>query len=243
MSAESIDEARLAPLEELFALMPQIQPAKERADLGEALRKVTSAAEQFDAIPEKLGNLATLLDVIADHSERLREDIGDELHYVIQMAKLLAGSPSKEDLVKLHQDFLSTLGYRIQTIERPIEARWRDFIERTLGGRRALGEVLSTIPNLQELGRDLMRFAVRVESLKLAKGPPRERAAERDELVAEVSALANRLLTAGVAPPIAQFLVAVAANPVQLSDLTEEVFDWIRTHAALTRFVVSTRKA
>jgi hypothetical protein len=243
VTADSIDEATLAPLDELIAILPQIEPAKERAELGDVLQKATRAAERYAEIPERLENLSTLLDAIIANKQQLRLDLGQDLNDVIRMAHILAGEPSKEDLINVNQDAMPKLELRIQNIERQVEGLWRDCVELALGGQAALGLVLSAIPGVKSMGREVTSLAARVASLTDATRPAHDRVTERDELVTKASAMADRLLQAGVAPPIAAFLVAVAANPVQLSDLTEEIFAWIREHEALALFSVSTRRA
>jgi hypothetical protein len=246
--ADDIEQATLAPLDALIAILPQIQKAKERDRLGDALRKATSAAERYAWIPERLKDLSTLLDATSvkeaagANKEDLRLELGVALDAVIRLGRILAGELSIEDLVRVNQDSMRALPFHIEKIEQKVETLWRESIEQAFGGQAALGQVLSTIPGIELLGRDVTNLSARVAFLIDAKRPARDRVNERNELVIKVSAMANRLLEAGVAPSIAAFLVAVATNPVQLSEVTDEILAWIRQHEALTLFLVSTRR-
>lgn len=133
------------------------------------------------------------------------------------------------------------LPLQIEKINERIEDLWRLSVRQNLGGHAALGDVLNAIPGVASLGRDLTTLAVRARTLEDVKRRASDRVAQRDALVREVAEVADRLLKAGVAPPVANFLVAIAANPVPLSDLTEEIFAWIRDHDALALFSVSAR--
>jgi hypothetical protein len=246
--ADDIEQATLAPLDALIAILPQIQKAKERDRLGDALRKATGAAERYAWIPERLKDLSIVLDAIGAKEaagakkESLRLELRAALDAVIRLGRLLGGELSIEDLVRVNQDSMRALPFHIENIEQKVESLWRASIEQAFGGQAALGQVLSIIPGIELLGRDLTILSARIGFLTDAKRPARDRVHERNELVIKVSAMADRLLEAGVAPSIAAFLVAVAANPVQLSEITDEILAWIREHKALSLFLVSTRR-
>ena len=85
--------------------------------------------------------------------------------------------------------------------------------------------------------------ALRAKKLEDESRRASDRAEEHDTLLVEASALNGRLLAAGVAPPIAKFLVDVASRPVRLSDVSDEILAWIRDHDALALFSVSANGA
>ncbi|WP_189557131.1 hypothetical protein, partial [Mesorhizobium sp. M4B.F.Ca.ET.089.01.1.1] len=143
----------------------------------------------------------------------------------------------------VNQVGLTQLPLQIDKIETSIESAWRKTVRDALGGQAALGEILTSIPGVESLGRELTKLAQRAASLEDHSRAAAARVAERNKLVAEASELADRLLNAGVAPPIATFLVAVAAGPVRLSDLTDDILAWIKDHNALALFTVSARGA
>ena len=69
--ADGIDEVTLAPLDELIAILPEIQKAKDRDRLGDALQKQPMQPRKASWIPEQLEDLNTLLDVIGADKEKL----------------------------------------------------------------------------------------------------------------------------------------------------------------------------
>lgn len=237
--SEDADPQELAPLDALIEILPKIEKAKERARLGTALQKATAAAEQYASVPERLNGLSKLLGAIALDKEDLRAELSLTLNTIAKMGRVLGGEPTIEQLDGINQAGMAQLPLHIDKVATRVEEVWRRDVQQNLGGQAALGEVLSAIPGVEALGSDLSKLATRTRALEDAKTPAEQRIVERDALLVEASALANRLLEAGIAPPIAEFLVAVAANPVRLSDLSEEIFAWIREHDALALFSVS----
>ncbi|MAM39496.1 MAG: hypothetical protein CL949_13575 [Erythrobacter sp.] len=240
---DDVADTTLAPLDELIELLPKIDKAKERARLGTALQKATASAERLDGLPALLEGLATLVKAANADFEAVRSEIGASLGEIVRMSRILAGEPTIEQLDAINQIGLTRLPFEMEKIERGIEGVWRKAAQDALGGQAALGEVLANIPGVEALGSDLLKLAARAQKLEDASRPPADRVKERDTLVAEASALNDRLLAVGVAPPIAAFLVAVAARPVRLSDLTDEILGWIRDHDALALFTVSAHGA
>ncbi|GAM02932.1 hypothetical protein [Sphingomonas parapaucimobilis] len=236
-------DTTLAPLDELIELLPKIDKAKERARLGTALQKATASAERLDGCPALLEGLATLVEAADADFEAVRSEIGASLGEIVKMSRILAGEPTIDQLDAINQIGLTRLPFEMEKIERGIEGVWRKAAQDALGGQAALGEVLTNIPGVEALGSDLLKLAARAKKLEDPSRPPADRVKERDSLVVEASALNDRLLAVGVAPPIAAFLVAVAARPVRLSDLTDEILGWIRDHDALALFTVSAHGA
>ncbi|ANM09213.1 MULTISPECIES: hypothetical protein [unclassified Rhizobium] len=233
----------LAPLDELIELLPKIETAKERARLGTALQKATASAERFDHIPALIEGLATLVEAADADFEAVRSEIGTSLSEIVKMSRILSGEPTIDQLDTINQIGLTRLPFEVEKIGNYVEGVWRKAVQDALGGQAALGEVLTNIPGVDALGRELLKLAARAKKLEDASRPAVDRVNERNTLVAEASALNERLLAVGVAPPIANFLVAVAARPVRLSDLTDEILGWIRDHEALALFTVSARGA
>lgn len=239
---DAIDTA-LAPLNELIELLPKIEKAKERDRLGTALQKATALAERFDAVPAVLEGLATLVEATDADFEVVHSEIAVSLSDIVKMGRNLAGEPTIEQLDVINQIGPARLTYEIEKIENGVEGVWSKAVQGALGGQAALGVVLTNIPEVEALGRDLLKLAARAKKLQEASRPAAERVKERDALLVEASALNDLLLNAGVAPPIAAFLVAVATQPVRLSDLTDEILGWIRDHDALALFTVSAHGA
>lgn len=233
----------LAPLDELIELLPKIEKAKERARLGTALQKATASAEQFDRYPALIEGLVALVEAAEADFEAVRSEIGASLSEIVKMSRILAGAPTIDQLDSINQVGFTRLPFEMEKIENRVEGVWRKAAQDALGGQAALGEVLTNIPGVEPLGRDLLMLAARAKKLEDASRPATDRVKERDALVAKASALNDRLLGVGVAPPVANFLVAVAAQPVRLSDLTDEILGWIRDHDALALFTVSAHGA
>ncbi|TAX30780.1 MULTISPECIES: hypothetical protein [Rhizobium] len=233
----------LAPLDELIELLPKIEKAKERARLGTALQKATASAARYDHFPVLIEGLVALVDAADVDFEAVRSEIGNSLSEIVKMSRILSGEPTIDQLDAINQIGLTRLPFEVERIENYVEGVWRKAVQDALGGQAALGEVLTNIPGVEALGRDLERLAARAKKLEDASRAPVDRVKERNALVAEASALNDRLLAVGVAPPIANFLVAVAARPVRLSDLTDEILGWIRDHDALALFTVSVHGA
>lgn len=233
----------LAPLDELIELLPKIETAKERARLGTALQKATASAERFDHIPALIEGLVALVEAADADFEAVRSEIGTSLSEIVKMSRILSGEPTIDQLDAINQIGLTRLPFEVEKIGNYVEGVWRKAVQDALGGQAALGEVLTNIPGVEALGRDLLKLAARAKKLEDASRPAVDRVKERNALVAEASALNERLLAVGVAPPIANFLVAVAARPVRLSDLTDEILGWIRDHEALALFTVSAHGA
>lgn len=240
---DDVADTTLAPLDELIELLPKIDKAKERARLGTALQKATASAERLDGFPALLEGLTTLVEAADADFEAVRSEISASLSEIVKMSRILAGEPTIEQLDAINQIGLTRLPFEMEKIERGIEGVWRKAAQDALGGQAALGEVLTNIPGVEALGSDLLKLAARAKKLEDTSRPPADRVKERDTLVVEASALNDRLLAVGVAPPIAAFLVAVAARPVRLSDLTDEILGWIRDHDALALFTVSAHGA
>jgi hypothetical protein len=236
-------EIALAPLDELIELLPKIQKAKERARLGTALQKATASAERFNHFPALLEGLVTLVEATDAEFEAVRSEIGASLSEIVKMSRILSGEPTIDQLDMINQFDLTRLPFDMKEIENRVESTWRKAVQDALGGQAALGEVLTNIPGVEALGRDLLKLAARAKNLEDASRPATDRVKERDALVAEASALNDRLLAFGVAPPIANFLVAVAVRPVRLTDLSDEILGWIRDHDALALFTVSVHGA
>lgn len=238
---EEAAEVTLAPLDALIDLLPKIEKAKERQRLGTALQKATGSAERYGRYPDLLADLATLVDALDGDFEAVRSDIGSSMVEIVKMGRVLSGEPTIEQLDAINQLGLTRLPLEIDRIADRIEGVWRRAVQDALGGQAALGEVLTNIPGVDALGRELLKLANRAQKLEDRGCPAADRVTERDLLLTEASALNDRLLAVGVAPPIADFLVSVAAKPVRLSDLTDEILGWIRDHNALALFTVSTR--
>ncbi|WP_400766991.1 hypothetical protein [Methylosinus sporium] len=236
-------EIALAPLDELIELLPKIHKAKERARLGTALQKATASAERFDGFPALIEGLVTLVEATDADFEAVRSEIGASLSEILKVSRILSGEPTIDQLDAINQVGLTRLPFEMEKIANRIEGVWRTSVQDALGGQAALGEVLTNIPGVEALGRELLKLAARAKKLDDTSRAAADRVKERDALVAEASALNDRLLAVGVAPPIATFLVAVAARPVRLSDLTDEILGWIRDHDALALFTVSAHGA
>lgn len=241
--SDTTDSQDLAPLEELINLLPKIEQAKEQARLGTALQKATASAELYNHFPDRLNGLSALLGAIDFEKEELRGELGLTLATIAKVGLTLGGDPTIEQLDAINQAGMVQLPLQIEKIEGRVELLWCRAVHADLGGQAALGEVLSAIPGVEALGRDLQALAARTRALDDAKIAAGQRIAERDALREEASALQERLLEAGIAAPIADFLVSVAANPVRLSDLTDEIYEWIRSHDALSLFSVSAHGA
>lgn len=239
---DSVDTA-LAPLEGLIELLPDINDAKARARLGTALQKATASAEQFKHYPALVEGLVILAKATDADFRPVRSEIDAPLSAIIRMSRILAGEPTIEQLDDVNQKGFTRLELDIEKIESRVEGLWRTAVRDALGGQAALGSVLTKIPGVDALGRDLLKLAARAQTLEDTSRPATKRVTERDALVVEASALSDRLLAVGVAPPIAEFLVAVAAGPVRLSDLTDEILGWIREHDASALFTVSAHGA
>ncbi|MCQ1852474.1 hypothetical protein [Neorhizobium galegae] len=233
----------LAPLDELIEVLPKIEKAKERARLGTALQKATASAERYDHFPALIEGLVTLVEAADADFDAVRSEIATSLSEIVKMSRILSGEPTIDQLDAINQIGLTRLPFEMEKIENYVEGVWRKAVQDALGGQAALGEVLTNIPGVEALGRDLLKLAARAKKLEDASRPAVARVKERDALVAEASALNDRLLAVGVAPSIANFLVAVAARPVRLSDLTDEILSWIRDHDALALFTVSAHGA
>jgi hypothetical protein len=236
-------EITLAPLDALIDLLPKIEKAKERQRLGSALQKATAAAARYDLYPGLLTDLTMLVDASDGDFEEIRSDIGSTMVEIIKMGRVLAGEPTIEQLDAINQVDLTRLPLEIKRIEDRIEGVWRRTVQDALGGQAALGEVLTNISGVDALGHELLKLASRAQKLEDRGCQAADRVTERNLLLTEASALNDRLLAVGVAPPIADFLVSVAAKPVRLSDLTDEILGWIRDHDALALFTVSARGA
>lgn len=236
-------DTALAPLEELIELLPKIEQAKERARLGTALEKATASAERFDHFPALIESLSILVEAANADFEAVRSEIGASLNEIVRMGRTLAGEPTIDQLDEINQIGLTRLPLQVEKIQSCVEAVWRRAVQDALGGQAALGEVLTNIPGVESLGRDLLKVAARARKLEDASRPTIDRVKERDDLAKEALALNDRLLAVGVAPPIAAFLVAVAAQPVRLSDVSDEILGWIRDHDALALFSVSAHGA
>lgn len=241
--SQPTDISDLAPLEDLIALLPEIERAKERARLGTALQKATTSAELYEHLPDRLDGLGKLLSAIALNKEELRGELTATLVTIAKMGLTLSSEPTIEQLDAINQTEMAQLPFQVEKIEGRVELLWRHAVHADLGGQGVLGEVLSAIPGVDVLGYDLKALAIRIRALEDTAIAADQRVTERDALRKEASALQERLLEAGIAAPIADFLVSVAANPVLLSDLTDEIFDWIRSHNALSLFSVSAHGA
>jgi hypothetical protein len=239
---DAVDTA-LAPLDELIELLPKIEKAKERARLGMALQRATTSADQLDHLPAFIEGLVILVESADADFEAVRSEISSSLSRIVKMSQILAGEPTIGQLDEINQTGFTLLPFEVEKIGSRVESVWRKATKDALGGQAALGEVLTNIPGVETLGRDLLEIATRANKLEDVSRPPADRVKERDALMVEASALNDRLLAVGVAPPIATFLVSVAAHPVRLSDLTDEIFDWIRDHNALALFTVSAHSA
>ena len=240
--ADSIDTA-LAALDELIELLPNIEKAKGRARLGTALQKATASALQFDEYPGWVEELVVLVEAAKVDTGAVHSEIGTSLLEIIRMSQILAGEPTIDQLDQVNQVGLTKLPFEIDKIKNRIESFWRMAVRDALGGQGTLGEVLIKIPVVEPLGRDLRELALRAKKLEDESRRASDRAEEHDTLLVEASALNGRLLAAGVAPPIAKFLVDVASRPVRLSDVSDEILAWIRDHDALALFSVSANGA
>lgn len=237
---DSVEPVR-APLDELIELLPKIEKAKERARLGTALQKATLSVDLFNNFPALLEGLAMLVEAADADFEAVQSEIGASLSEIMKICRMVADEPTIEQLEAINQLGLTRLPFEIEKIEKAIEGVWQKAAQDALGGQAALGEVLTKIPGVEALGSDLLKLAAHAKRLADVSRPHGDRVKERDRLVSEASALNDRLLAVGVAHPIAAFLVAVAARPVRLSDLTDEILAWIRDHDALALFTVSAR--
>lgn len=240
---DDVADTKLAPLDELVELLPKIEKAKDQARLGTALQKATALAERFDAFPPLLEGLAKLVEAAGAEFEAVRSEIGPSIADIVKMCRILAGEPTIEQLDAINQIGLTRLPYEVDKISNQVENVWRKTAQDALGGQAALGAVLTNIPGVEALGRDLLKLAARAKRLEDINRAAADRVTERDALVVEASALNDRLLAAGIAQPIAAFLVAVAARPVRLSDLSDDIFGWLRDHNALALFTVSAHGA
>jgi hypothetical protein len=232
----------LSPLDELIELLPKIEKAKERARLGTVLQKATASVQQFNYVPTLIEGLIVLVEATDADFDSVRSEIDATLRDIAKMSRILAGEPTIDQLDSINNKDLTKLSLEVEKIQSRIEGLWRKTVRDALGGQAALGGVLMNIPGVEALGGDLLRLAARASKLEDASRPALDRVNERDALVNEASALNERLLAFGVAAPIANFLVAVAAGPVRLSDLTDEILGWIREHNALSLFDVSAHR-
>src|SRR3546814_15584161 len=78
------DSADLAPLDDLIALLPKIEKAKERARLGTALQKATATVERLDRLPALMRDLLILVEAADADFEEARSEIGYALSAIIK---------------------------------------------------------------------------------------------------------------------------------------------------------------
>jgi hypothetical protein len=232
----------LAPLDDLIEILPQIEPAKQRARLGGALQRATATVKQLSRLPDQVTSLAIIL---AECRSELpdRTEIERTLSVIVSMARVMAGQPTIEELDNLNQTSLNQLPLHFERVEDKVEAAWRTAVREALGNQGALGAVLTNIPGFQELGRDLTALSERADSLGDKAKSAVWRVAERNRLTTELSAIAGKLEGVGIASNVAKFLVAVAARPVPLSELTDDIYAWIKENNALPLFNVSAGRA
>ncbi len=230
----------LAPLDELIEILPKIAAAQQRARLGTALQKATTTVERLDDLPARLAGLDAL---VSASRSKLGDatDVRQILSTIATMARMLAGQPSIEELDHVNQVGLNQLPFHFQRVEEQVEGAWQAAVNEVLGNQGALGHVLLNIPGVESLGRKLIALAARAAALENKLKPAAWRVAELDHLLSERTDIAGRLQDAGIAQNIASFLLAVAAKPVRLSDLTDDILAWLKDHDALEMFDVSAR--
>src|SRR3546814_630221 len=196
------DSADLAPLDDLIALLPKIEKAKERARLGTALQKATATVERLDRLPELMRDLLILVEAADADFEEARSEIGYALSEIIKMGRVLGGEPSIDDLDAINQGGLARLPLEVEKIENRIESVWKKSVQDALGGQAALGEVLNNIPGVEALGRDLLMLAAQARAIQDPATAAAERVKQRDALLEKAAALNDRLLEVGVDPPV-----------------------------------------
>jgi hypothetical protein len=233
------DSEKLAPLTELQLILSRIERAKQNNLLGSALFKTTTFANDYRWVPVRLRELSTLLEANTENGEDLCVKLSSTLDAVNKLGENLSGEITIVQLDEANQHQMPQLPLQIEKIVQEIEDSWKRLIQKELGGQAALGEILTSIPGMQNLGDELIKLADRTRLLEVNSKSSDERVTEFRTLVGEASLLNQRLLKAGIKEHIAEKLVKVVANPVPLDEITEEFLQWIRDHDALSLFYVS----
>lgn len=226
------------PLERLESLSEQIQNAKDRHRLGDALDAAVQAVEGAEGTIlhlEQLAGFTGLVKGFLDQSDRQQSlllltrvrTLGQHLSQVSDTATLQAGTAE-----------VSQLSSQVGQADAIIRRGWKTKIDQAFAATGELAAVLREIPETRQLGSEMEAIGIQVAQLKPLLEDAEETAARFEALAAERDRANDSLTKLGAGKEVVDFLSAVATQSATLVTVTAEVRNWLDERNALGRFKV-----
>lgn len=233
-----VESTDLGLLDRLESLSGQIQGAKDRHQLGDALDaaiQIVDEAEGVIARLEQLAGFTRLVNGFLDQSDQQQclvllsnvRALGRHLSEVSNTATLQDGTTK-----------VSHLPSQVEQVDAIINRGWKAKIDQAFAATGELGGVLREIPETRQLGSEMEGIALQAGQLKTNLEDAEGRIARFEALVAERDRTRDSLTSLGAGKDVVDFLSAVASQSATLATVTAEVRNWLDERNALGRFKV-----
>jgi hypothetical protein len=232
------ETVNIVPLERLESWLGQIQEAKARHRLGDALDAALQATQRAEGSISRLEQLAGFTPLVAayldpsdrEQCRRLLNDlkgVGRHLKQASDAATLQSAATKVPHLQGL-----------IDQADALVRRGWKAKTDQAFSATARLGAVLREIPETQQLGSDMDALTQRAQQLEAYVEDAEWSTAEFAALEAERDRAKDKLAKSGAGEEVVTFLLAVAARSATLATVTRGVRDWLDAREALERFNV-----
>lgn len=226
------------PLGRLESLSGQIQGAKDRHRLGDALDAAVQAVDGAESAIERLEELVGFTRLIRgflDQSDREQcfvllnrvRTLGQHLFQVFDTATLQDGKAG-----------ISQLATQVEQFDRIINRGWKTKINNAFAATGQLGGVLREISETRQLGLEMEEIVLHADQLEAGLVDAEESGTRFEELAIKRDRSREKLTNLGAGKEVVDFLSAVANQSATLVAVTTQVRTWLDERNALGRFKV-----
>ncbi len=232
------DTVNIDPLERLESRLGQIQEAKDRHRLGDALDAALQATQRAEDSISRLEQLAGFTPLVAAYLDP--SDLEQCRHFLSDLKGVGQHLSQASDAATLQGAATGVphLQGLINQTDTLIRRGWKAKTDQAFSATARLGAVLREIPETQQLGSDMDALTQRAQQLEAYVEDAEWSTAEFAALAAERDRAKDKLAKSGAGEEVVTFLLAVAARSATLATVTREVRDWLDAREALERFNV-----
>lgn len=224
----------LEALEGVIGLLPD---AAKKSGFGSELRNAAAVPEEAQKLCDRAEDLIRLAACLgALNHEGRREQLEELVYDCLEAGKALEEARDAPSLARARQK-ISDLRAPVNNLNRSVVEDWQACQGNVFRPLKPYGELLKQIGGLERLGEEFVQLAEDVARIRSGDNA--------STLLNAVTAAFSRLEELQVRrsaslsdPAIGAFLNALAEQRATLSDLSEEVLDWLRDRNALSRFEI-----
>lgn len=214
-----------------------VAAGRRRDEFGDALQAAIGGAGQYQQAFDGLESLTDALDLVDVEPDALRA-MAKRLY---RAGKHLEKIDSPEAIRLWTHHLCPEAVSEVGRLETTLHKAWKKRLDVMFGPHAALGDVLRRFERTRDLGRRMFETAGAARGLASAWPPNAKTRRTLAQYCGDRETQNAELASAGAAHGVARFLLAVTSGEATLTDLTTEVWEWLREQRALDLFQLSLR--